>query len=71
MECRHSVSKSNDIDIDPNYDNPVFVSFQTHVRNLKYCFRDPLTTQTNRDPHGTNLVSATCDLSLFVLFEVL
>ena len=24
-------------------------------------------TQTNRDPHGTNLVSATCDLSLFVL----
>ena len=28
-------------------------------------------TQTNRDPHGTNLVSATCDLSLFVLFEVL
>ena len=28
-------------------------------------------TQTNRNPHGTNLVSATCDLSLFVLFEVL
>ena len=26
MECRHSVSKSNDIDIDPNYDNPEFVS---------------------------------------------
>ena len=24
-------------------------------------------TQTNRDPHGTNLVSATCDPSLFVL----
>ena len=34
MECRHSVSKSNDIDIDQNYDNPVFVSFQTHVRRV-------------------------------------
>ena len=28
------MSKSNDIDIDPNYDNPEFVSFRTHVRRV-------------------------------------
>ena len=31
----------NDIDIDPNNDNPSLVSFRTYVRNLKYGFRDP------------------------------
>ena len=31
----------NNIDIDPNYDNPVFVSFRTYVRNLNIVLEIP------------------------------